>query len=332
MQLAVLGGLDSAINFDAAGPGTADAVGGYFNGLFADNYARAYIDDRANVGAARDVTLESRTTNNLLSVVEAGGEAEDVGINGAGSLVMLGQESLAYIEDRADVTRRPRRDARRRQRRRDRQHAPAASPRARTSASACPARSRSMGEARALDEGGADEEELDGFSKTHAFIGDSLAPVGPLGTGGETGTVIAGDDILLDAEQQPWRPGRSRSPGEAIDRSVPAGSARPSSPAASRSASASPATWRSTSSTTASQSLHPRRRRSRLPADLISLEANDTPDARRGRRRGRVRRPHRHRRLARVQRPGRDHPRLHAGRRRCARRHLVDRCATRSTA
>jgi len=86
------------------GPGTADAVGGCFNGLFADNYARSYIDDRAKAGAGRLVTLESRTENNLLSVVEAGTEAEDVGINGAASLVILGQESLAYIEDRADVT------------------------------------------------------------------------------------------------------------------------------------------------------------------------------------------------------------------------------------
>jgi hypothetical protein len=126
IELALLGGLDSAINFDTPGPGTADAVGAYFNGLFADNYAKAYIDDRATVDAARDVRAEARTDNSLLSVVEAGSEAEDIGVNGAASLIILGQESLAYVEDRADVAagkeRRPRRGERRRHRQQRRRH------------------------------------------------------------------------------------------------------------------------------------------------------------------------------------------------------------------
>src|SRR5262249_58604736 len=103
LQLAMLGGLASVINFHDVGPVTANAVGGYFNGLFTDNYARAYIDDLADVNAVRDVAINSRTENNLLSVVQAGDAAEDVGVNGAVSLVRLGQESLAYLEDRADV-------------------------------------------------------------------------------------------------------------------------------------------------------------------------------------------------------------------------------------
>ena len=105
VQLAALAGLDTTLNFqDVGGGATADAVGGYFNGLFVDNYARAYIDDLADVSVAEDVKIKSLTTNNLMSVVEAGGAADDVGVNGAASLIKLGQESLAYIEDRASVT------------------------------------------------------------------------------------------------------------------------------------------------------------------------------------------------------------------------------------
>src|SRR5262249_56197974 len=73
IQLALLAGLDSAINFDDNGaPGTAIAVGGYFNGLFADNYATAYIDDRADVAAAPHVAIHSPPQTTPSSAVTPG--------------------------------------------------------------------------------------------------------------------------------------------------------------------------------------------------------------------------------------------------------------------
>ena len=52
----------------------------------------------------------------------------------------------------------------------------------------------------------ASDEELQGPSETHAFIGDSASAIGPLGTGGILGLVTAGHDVRLDAQsnQQFW--------------------------------------------------------------------------------------------------------------------------------
>ncbi len=268
VQLAVLGGLDSAINLDTPGPGTADAVGGYFNGLFADNYSRSYIDDRATVDAARNVDVESRTDNNLLSVVEAGSEGESVGINGAGSLVILGQESLAYIEDRADV--RAGADVIL-----DAENGGVIV----NSAGGVPSGTNVgvgasgaftlMREARALDEGS--DEELDGHSKTQAFIGDALAPVGRLGTGGETGE---SSRATTCCSTQTTRRRRGQSPSRATPRppTVSFRSARPVSPAASPSAWESRATSRSTISTTVSRASSATRRSSRPPTSSRSRQ------------------------------------------------------------
>jgi hypothetical protein len=198
VYVANLAGLDSALNFTGSGPNSAGNVGGYFNGLWVDNYARAYIEDRADVHAARDVTLHSLTTNHVLSVVEAGAEGLEVGIDGAVGLVILGHESLAYIEDRARV------------------HAgrdvllDADNTGSITNVAGGVASGQNTGvgvsaavtivtEPKSLDEGGPEDEQFDGRSKTHAFIGDALAPVGASGTGGETGYVEAGQNVSLDA-------------------------------------------------------------------------------------------------------------------------------------
>ena len=206
LQIANLAGLDSAINLTDGGSGTADAVGGYFGGIFADNYARAYIDDRARVTAEHDVRLESLTQNDLLQVVQAGAEGQDVGVDGSFSVVVLGQESLAYIEDRAiveaghDVVL-------------DADNAGAvtniagAVANGRDVAVGASAAVTIVREAQSFDEGGVFDEELDGFSKTHAFIGDAFEAVGDAfeavgatGTGGLEGSVRAGNDLILDAD------------------------------------------------------------------------------------------------------------------------------------
>ena len=105
IRLANLAGLDSALNF-VGGDAVGDpSVGGYFNGISADNYARSYIDDLAVVRAAQDVSISSQTINDILQATRSGSAGEDVGVDGSFSLVALGHESVAYIEDRASVCR-----------------------------------------------------------------------------------------------------------------------------------------------------------------------------------------------------------------------------------
>lgn len=99
-------GLDSALAITglAGAPAGETSVGGYFNGLFVDAYARALIDDRAVVTVARDLLLSATTSTRLLSVVAEGGVADDVAVDGAFGVVLLGHETIAAIEDRATVT------------------------------------------------------------------------------------------------------------------------------------------------------------------------------------------------------------------------------------
>ncbi|HKJ55264.1 MAG TPA: FG-GAP-like repeat-containing protein, partial [Nitriliruptoraceae bacterium] len=105
VDVVLISGLESALTLpgDTAG-GTENSVGGYYSGLFVDNYARAYIDDRAVVSSATDVTIDSSTETELLSVTAEGGEGDDVAVDGAFSVVLLGHETVSFIEDRATVT------------------------------------------------------------------------------------------------------------------------------------------------------------------------------------------------------------------------------------
>ena len=141
----------------------------------------------ARVHAAGNVNLSALTTTDILSVVEAGSAGNDVSADGAFSLVLLGYESLAFIEDRAtveaglDVI------------------LDADSDTVVVNLAGGIARGEDVGvgaagaftvirEAGSLDEGGEFAEELDGFAKTHAFIGDSLEDVPAVGTGGVRGS------------------------------------------------------------------------------------------------------------------------------------------------
>ncbi|HZM80393.1 MAG TPA: FG-GAP-like repeat-containing protein, partial [Candidatus Limnocylindrales bacterium] len=96
-----LAGLPSALSLPG-GSGGEISVGGYVNLLFADDYARAYIDDRAKV-TGRDVILNSLTDVTLLQAVAQGAAGADIVIDGAFGIVVLGHESLAAIEDRAEI-------------------------------------------------------------------------------------------------------------------------------------------------------------------------------------------------------------------------------------
>ncbi|MDP8942565.1 MAG: zinc dependent phospholipase C family protein, partial [Actinomycetota bacterium] len=104
VEVTNVAGLASAISLGSGGdPGRTTGVGGYFSAIAVDNYARAYIDDLARVRARRDVLVRSDVRSELLNAAAAGGEARDLAIDGAFGLVILGHESLAFIEDRARV-------------------------------------------------------------------------------------------------------------------------------------------------------------------------------------------------------------------------------------
>ena len=81
-------GLESVLATPAGTPTAADtAGGGYFNGLFVDNHARAYIDDRAVVKAARNISLDALIVTNVLSVAKQGATATGLTISGAFGVV-----------------------------------------------------------------------------------------------------------------------------------------------------------------------------------------------------------------------------------------------------
>jgi hypothetical protein len=107
VEVSAVAGMESAISLPAvAGTGDADtAGGGYFNGVFLDNYARAFVDDRAHVKAARDIAMDATADSSIVAAARAGQGASGTGttIEGVFGVVVLGHESLAFIEDRAVV-------------------------------------------------------------------------------------------------------------------------------------------------------------------------------------------------------------------------------------
>ncbi|MCA9184769.1 MAG: VCBS repeat-containing protein, partial [Planctomycetales bacterium] len=192
-----LAGLDSALNITDGGAG--NTIGGFYNGLIGDNIATAYIDDRAIVGAARDVNVHSLTDQQVLAVVEAGAEGNDVGVDGAFGLVKLGHQSFAYIEDRADVFAGNAVNL----------DADNTGHVVNVAGGVASGQDVGVGTSGAftitagtsvIDLVGDTDEEgpFGGRSRTRAFIGDAREEVGPMGTGGETGKVVA-PEITLDA-------------------------------------------------------------------------------------------------------------------------------------
>ncbi len=227
-------GLDSPLSAGGVPTAGGIGVGGYFGAVLLDNYARAYIDDRALVIAERDLRLESLVDTAILNIVQGGREAADVAVDGAFALVILGVESLAFIEDRADA------------------HATrvvlhaedqsvvvnvaggmASAPEVSVGLAAAftiVAQPRSLEDRAPIAPGedvpntsafdsfetfidtlsaiaddvvtGISEGDVLGGSRTAAFIGDAALQMGELGTGGEEGEVRAESQILIDADSQ----------------------------------------------------------------------------------------------------------------------------------
>ncbi|MCI0582130.1 MAG: FG-GAP-like repeat-containing protein, partial [Chloroflexi bacterium] len=179
-------GLDSSLNFTGGGTGGRAGVGGFVGAVLYDNHAVATIDDLALVSAGRDVTLHSRTRNDVLAAAQAGGVGEEVGADGAVTFINIANESLAQVEDRARV--RAARDV------------------LVNAENDTLAVSTTDGRASGPNVGvGASASFTVIDDATRAIVGDA-EPVGPLGTGGDLGSVVAGNDLRLDARsgQEVW--------------------------------------------------------------------------------------------------------------------------------
>ena len=80
-------------------------VGGTYSGITYVQTAEAYIDDTAQVTATDgNVEVKANTENFIVNVVESGGKAAKVGISGAFALNTFTNTTLAYIEDKAQVS------------------------------------------------------------------------------------------------------------------------------------------------------------------------------------------------------------------------------------
>jgi hypothetical protein len=173
-------GQQSVLNNTGSG---AVGVGGFFGGVWYDNEARAFIEDRATVSAGRDIDLHAGTRNDVVNAAQGGGLGADVGVDGAVGFVHLDSTSQAYVEDKALVT--------------------SGNDLVIDADNVTNAVNVAGGLAEGATVGvGASAALTDINNVTRAFIGDPLGPVGPLGTGGITGDVNVAGDLLIDAHSE----------------------------------------------------------------------------------------------------------------------------------
>ena len=230
VDVTTVAGLESVLSFGGlSGPAGDAGVGGYFSSVWADNYARAYVDDLAHVVAADDVVVSSAVQSDVLNAVDTGAEANDVAVDGAFGLLVIGHESLAFIQDRAsvssDVVDVHAQDG---------SHVThvagglATSPGVAVGVAAAftifaqpraledlaPAEAQADDDAEGIASFEAFMEALTGLpgqfaeeapamlggSFVRAFIGDASSEMGPLGTGGDTGAVVAATAVTVAAE------------------------------------------------------------------------------------------------------------------------------------
>lgn len=85
------------------GTGGKAAVGGSGNILKVTGRATAAIRDGARVDSHGAVSVAAESRNQLVTVTEAGGSAEQVGIEGAFSMNTIDTTTRAYIDDKAEV-------------------------------------------------------------------------------------------------------------------------------------------------------------------------------------------------------------------------------------
>jgi hypothetical protein len=97
-----LAGQASSLNYGGAKGGTV-GFGGSFVGVNYDNRATAHIDDGTIVKAG-DLQVLATTYHAMLTVVQAGAQAETAAIQGAVSFAELSNTTTAYIDDEAQVT------------------------------------------------------------------------------------------------------------------------------------------------------------------------------------------------------------------------------------
>ena len=79
------------------------AIGGSANVIELDTTAEALILGGADVRAAQGVTVKAEQTTQLVSVAEAGGSSDNVGVEGAVGVHLIKQRTLAGIDDDATV-------------------------------------------------------------------------------------------------------------------------------------------------------------------------------------------------------------------------------------
>ncbi|MDP3871258.1 MAG: leukotoxin LktA family filamentous adhesin [Methyloversatilis sp.] len=79
------------------------AIGGSANVLDISGEAVAGIRDGADVRAEQDVEVKAESNNQMVTVTEAGGSSDQVGIEGALSMNTVRTDTIAYIDDKATV-------------------------------------------------------------------------------------------------------------------------------------------------------------------------------------------------------------------------------------
>ena len=194
-------GVDSVLGIPTPAAAAGVDIGGDLVLVLVDIYARALIDDRATVVAARDVVLDAATSVVVNAGASAGSTSADIAVDGAVGVVVLGAETLAAIEDRASVTAG-----------RDVLITSIADDLVVTvvGAELAGAGSTGVGFAAAINvvarpraledrtERDADDAPLPG-SSVRASIANAEHGMGPLGTGGVTGQVSAAGNVVLRA-------------------------------------------------------------------------------------------------------------------------------------
>ncbi len=159
-------------------------LGGFFDGIYCQNFSTAYVDDLADVSAGGDISVNAAADNKLTTIVVAGSFAENTGVDGAIAFNRIKNSTLAYLEDRANVSA------------------------GHDLSLNADSYLRAITVTPAIASGGnwgvgISASFTDIQDRTQAFIGDSQEPVQPGGYGGATGSVSAGNNLSLAAHSTP---------------------------------------------------------------------------------------------------------------------------------
>ncbi|MCW5623517.1 MAG: leukotoxin LktA family filamentous adhesin, partial [Burkholderiales bacterium] len=79
------------------------AVGGSANILDITGTTEASIRDGADVRAGGNITVDAESKNQLITVTEAGGKSDQIGVEGAVSINIIRNTTTAHIDDKADI-------------------------------------------------------------------------------------------------------------------------------------------------------------------------------------------------------------------------------------